>query len=121
LTKCTCESLKPGRRSLASASITRVLGPRQLLTSELEPTETMRSPRTATACAAGLDLSTVQTLALVMMRSAAGRDWAAAISEKIQARTEIRASEMVFILSCSSLHSTGEDARPPFIFVPISI
>src|SRR5437899_8246921 len=26
LTKCTCESLKPGRSSLPSASITRVLG-----------------------------------------------------------------------------------------------
>ena len=42
--------------------------------SVLDPTATMRSPRTATACAMGGDLSTVQTLALVMMRSASGRD-----------------------------------------------
>src|SRR5256885_11763248 len=112
LTKCTCESLKPGRSSLPSASITRVLGPRQLSTSELEPTATMRSPRTATACAVGLDLSTVQTFALVMMRSAAGRDWAAAGCGEIQAGTENRGREKGFIL-CWLVLATGERGRPP--------
>jgi len=33
----------------------------------------------ATACAAARDLSPVQTLALLMMRSAAGLDWAGEI------------------------------------------
>ena len=75
-TKCTCASLKPGSSSLPSASITRVCGPCQASISSLEPTATMRSPSIATARAVGWLLSTVQTLALRTMRSAAGCDCA---------------------------------------------
>ncbi len=98
LTKCTCASLKPGSNSFPAASITWVLAPRQLSISAFEPTDTMRSPRTATAWAVGWAVSTVQTLALMMTRSAAGLDCAEA---PIPRSKQVR-RKMVFIFFLSS-------------------
>src|SRR6185437_4030669 len=69
-------SLKPGSTSFPPASITLVEAPRQPWTSAWDPTATILSPMIATACALGSLLSTVQTFALVTIRSAVGFDCA---------------------------------------------
>ncbi len=91
-TKCTCASLNPGRTSFPPASITGVRGPRQASISGADPTATIRSPSTARACAVGNDLSTVQTLPLVMIRSAAGFLGPAHAQARISAHTARRST-----------------------------
>ena len=68
--KCTCASLKPGSTSCPLASITRVFVPARSLIAFVEPTATIRLPRTATASAIGWLRSIVCTLALMMTKSA---------------------------------------------------
>src|SRR3972149_5204078 len=53
--------MKPGSISLPSRSSTVVPGPASFLISAVDPTERIRSPRTATASARGFEESTVQT------------------------------------------------------------
>ena len=62
-----------GKDEAASRSTTSVDGPRRARTSMSSPTARMRSPDTATARASGREASTVQTLPLWRIRSAAPR------------------------------------------------
>jgi len=72
-----CESMKPGRTASPSRSTTVVLGPAVGRTSSSEPTETIRSPSTATASATVQGGSRVITTASWRMRS--GSPWALAV------------------------------------------
>src|SRR5258706_735585 len=62
--------MKPGTIDLPCSSIRCVLGQASLLTSALEPTATMRVPRTATACAIWKVSLTVMIFPLNRIRSA---------------------------------------------------
>src|SRR6185295_10346249 len=95
--------------------------PCQTLTSSLEPTATIRSPSTATACAVGWLLSTVQILALRMMRSAAGFDCAFKNSgevaqintDKTTVKKALVRRRVVFIVLWSSVEGSSSEFGLP--------
>src|SRR5215475_11163105 len=65
-----CESIRPGITRLPRASMVFVDGPASFITSASSPTAMNLLAVTAKACACGLLLSTVATLALRTIRSA---------------------------------------------------
>src|SRR5262245_5714432 len=68
--KCVWSSMKPGVTNRPPASITRVRAPRCASASAFDPTAMRRSPRIATACALGCNVSPVQMRAFRTMTSA---------------------------------------------------
>src|ERR1051325_7950512 len=98
--KWTCASLKPGRTSLPFASMTRVFGPANGRSCALEPTATIRLPRTATASAVGCAASIVWTEALTMSKSGAS-DGSLAWAESMARERMAAASVFIDAGSCS--------------------
>src|SRR5262245_21522875 len=134
--KCTCASLKPGRTSWPFASIIRVLRPSSFLISSFVPTAMMRLPRIANASADDCSLTIVWTLALMIIKSAVGKDLSACVVKLVDISTGHKRSSkkrmLVFIVdrnnrdrvrtppACSSLTAVS-DWSTPEACVPIAI
>src|SRR6266508_2913765 len=85
--------MKPGSTRRPARSITCVRGPWSARASAEDPTWTMRSPRTATACASGNTGSTVHTRPPWMTRSAGSAVLARAAPRIAAGAVEVRDDE----------------------------